>query len=287
MPHDQIIEVGGKKISFSTGEIAKQADGAVIVSCGETVVFASAVCAHSVKEGQDFFPLSVEYREKYYAAGRFPGGYIKREGKPGDHEVLVCRITDRPLRPLFPKDFLNDVQIIIYVLATDKKEMADVLAINAASAALSVSAIPFHGPVGAVRVGLIDGKYILNPTKDEIKKSRLDLVVAGTVKAVTMIEGESSNITEDEMLAAIDFAHENIKVICQGQLELKKACGKPEMTYTPRAWDAELEKAARTRYTADVEALGQVREKKAREVALAASTPLCNSSFIRGSPAVF
>ena len=270
MSYDQIVEVGGKKISFSTGEIAKQADGSVIVSCGETVVFASAVCAQSVKEGQDFFPLSVEYREKYYAAGRFPGGYIKREGKPGDHEILVCRITDRPLRPLFPKDFLNDVQIIIYVLSTDKKEMADVLAINAASAALSVSAIPFHGPVGAVRVGLIDGKYILNPTKEEITKSRLDLVVAGTLKAVTMIEGESSNITEDEMLAAIEFAHENIKVICNGQIELKNKCGKPEMSYTPRAWDTELDKAARARYTAEVEALGQIKEKKAREAALAA-----------------
>ena len=150
-----------------------------------------------------------------------------------------------------------------------RKEMADVLAINAASAALSVSRIPFHGPVGAVRVGLIDGKYILNPTIAEIKTSKLDLVVAGTIKAVTMIEGESSNITEDEMLAAIEFAHENIKIICQGQIELKKRCGKPEMTYTGRAWDKELEKVIRERYTADVEALGQVKEKKAREDAYA------------------
>jgi polyribonucleotide nucleotidyltransferase len=270
MSFEQTVDVGGKQIHFKTGEVAKQADGAVIVSCGETVVFASAVSARSIKEGQDFFPLSVEYREKYYAAGRFPGGYIKRETKPGDHEVLVCRITDRPLRPLFPKDFINDVQIIIYVLSTDKKEMADVLAINAASAALSVSPIPFHGPVGAVRVGLTDGKYILNPTIEEMKTSRLDLVVAGTVKAVTMIEGESSNISEDEMLAAIEFAHENIKIICQGQLELKKRCGKPEMSYTPRAWDSNLEKVIRERYTAEVDTLGQIKEKKAREEALAA-----------------
>jgi polyribonucleotide nucleotidyltransferase len=266
---DQSVEIGGKKINFNTGVVAKQADGAVIVTCGETVVLATAVAAKEAKPGQDFFPLSVEYREKYYAAGRFPGGYIKREGRPGDHEILVCRITDRPLRPLFPKDFINEVQIIITVLATDKKELSDMLAINAASAALSVSHIPFHGPVGAVRVGLIDGKLVLNPTLDELKTSQLNIAVAGTEKAVTMIEGESSNITEEQMLAAVEFAHQNIKTLCKAQSELAAKISKTTMTYTPRPWDENLDKVVRERYTAEVDALGAIREKKAREEAFA------------------
>jgi polyribonucleotide nucleotidyltransferase len=269
MVYDQTVEVGGKKINFNTGAVARQADGAVVVSCGETIVFASAVAAKSMKEGQDFFPLQIEYREKYYASGKFPGGYIKREGKPGDHEVLVCRITDRPLRPLFPKNFVNEVQIIIYVLSSDKKEMPDVLAINAASAALSVSSIPFKGPVGAVRVGIIGGKLVLNPTLEEMRKSDINLVVAGTEKAVTMIEGESNNITEEQMIAAIEFAHENIKTICRSQSELKAKIGKTEMTYEPRPWDDNLDKTARERYTKDVEGLGAIKEKKAREDAFA------------------
>jgi polyribonucleotide nucleotidyltransferase len=266
MSIDQSVEIGGKKINFNTGLVARQADGAVVVTCGETVVLATAVAAKKAKEGQDFFPLSVEYREKYYAAGRFPGGYIKREGRPGDHEILVCRITDRPLRPLFPKDFVNDVQIIISVLASDKEELPDILAINAASAALSVSQIPFHGPVGAVRVGLIGGNLVLNPTLTELAKSDLNLAVAGTEKAVTMIEGESSNITEDQMLAAVEFAHNNIKIICRAQSELKAKAGKPAMSYEPRPWDHELEKVLREKFTAEIDStLGAIREKKARE----------------------
>jgi polyribonucleotide nucleotidyltransferase len=267
MSLDQSVEIGGKKINFNTGLVARQADGAVVVTCGETVVLATAVAAKKAKEGQDFFPLSVEYREKYYASGRFPGGYIKREGRPGDHEILVCRITDRPLRPLFPKDFVNDVQIIISVLASDKEELPDILAINAASAALSVSQIPFHGPVGAVRVGLIGGNLVLNPTATELAKSDLNLAVAGTEKAVTMIEGESANITEDQMLAAVEFAHNNIKTICRAQSELKAKAGKPVMSYEPRPWDSELEKVIREKFTSEIDTLGAIREKKAREEA--------------------
>jgi polyribonucleotide nucleotidyltransferase len=269
MIFDQTVEIGGKKISFNTGAVARQADGAVLATHGETIVLATVVSAKSMKEGQDFFPLQVEYREKYYASGKFPGGYIKREGKPGDHEVLVCRITDRPLRPLFPKDFVNEVQIILNVLSSDKVEMPDVLAINAASAALSVSPIPFKGPVGAVRVGILNGKLVVNPTLEEMKTSALNLVVAGTQKAVTMIEGESDNITEEQMLAAVEFAHENIKLICAAQLELKAKAGKPEMTYTPRPWADDLDKAARELFTNDVKALGAIHEKKAREDAFA------------------
>jgi polyribonucleotide nucleotidyltransferase len=269
MSIDQSVEIGGKKINFNTGNVAKQADGSVIVTCGETVVLATVVAAKKAKEGQDFFPLSVEYREKYYAAGRFPGGYIKREGRPGDHEILTCRITDRPLRPLFPKDFVNDVQIIIYVLSSDRAELPDILAINAASAALSVSCIPFHGPVGAVRVGLIGGKLVLNPTAAELAKSDLNLAVAGTEKAVTMIEGESANISEEQMLEAVLFAHDNIKTLCKAQSELKTKAGKPLMTYEGRPWDAALEKVIREKYTAEIDTLGKILTKKPREDALA------------------
>jgi len=257
--------VEGKSIKFQTGDLAKQANGAVTVQYGNTIVLATAVAAKTMNEGQDFFPLSIEYKEKYYAAGMIPGGYIKREGRPSDHEILVCRITDRPLRPLFPKDFLNEVQIIIYVLSADENEKADVLAINAASAALSVSGIPFKGPVGGVRVGRVDGKMILNPTVEEMKLSDIDLVVAGTERAVTMIEGSSHNITEEEMLNAVLFAHEKIKELCKIQQEMKDACGKPLMQYKPRECNHEIERVVREKYTGQVAALKDVLEKKARE----------------------
>ncbi len=260
---EKLIE--GKTIKFQTGDLAKQANGAVTVQCGNSIVLATAVSAKNMNEGQDFFPLSIEYKEKYYAAGMIPGGYIKREGRPSDHEILVCRITDRPLRPLFPKDFLNEVQIIIYVLSADENEKADVLAINAASAALSVSGIPFKGPVGGVRVGRIDGKMILNPTVEEMKLSDIDLVVAGTERAVTMIEGSSHNISEEDMLNAVVFAHEKIKELCKVQQEMKDAVGKPQMKYKPRECNADIERVVREKYTSEVAALNDIKEKKARE----------------------
>jgi polyribonucleotide nucleotidyltransferase len=259
------IEIGGRNIIFKTGELAKQADGAVTVTSGETMVLATAVAAKDVAEGRDFFPLSIEYREKYYASGKFPGGYIKREGRPSDNEILTCRITDRPLRPLFPKDFLNEVQIIINVLSSDKSVLSDVLAINAASGALTVSGLPFKGPVGAVRVGKIDGRLVVNPTVEQLTTSVLDLVVAGTNKAVTMIEGSAKNITEEEMLEAVEFAHDNIKQICGLQLELKEKCGKPEMEYTPHTIDKALENAIRSEYLQDIDNLKQYQEKKERD----------------------
>jgi polyribonucleotide nucleotidyltransferase len=265
MNSDFQAEVGGKNIVFNTGELAKQADGSVTVTCGDTVVFATAVAARNNVEGRDFFPLSVEYREKYYASGKIPGGYVKREGRPSDHEVLTCRITDRPLRPLFPKDFLNEVQIILYVVSSDRKELADVLAINAASAALSVSCIPFKGPVGAVRVGKIDGELVINPTLDELENSVLDLVVAGTKKAVTMIEGLSENITEDEMLEAVLLAHENIKVLCEAQLEMQKVHNKPEMTYVPHSIDTDLASTIKDKYSSEINKLNELKEKQERD----------------------
>ncbi|MFW5807448.1 MAG: polyribonucleotide nucleotidyltransferase [Spirochaetota bacterium] len=269
MSHDFVKTVGGKSITFSTGELAKQADGAVTVRCGDTIVLATAVSAKEAVEGRDFFPLQIEYKEKYYAAGRIPGGYVKREGRPGDHEVLICRITDRPLRPLFPRDYLNEVQIIIYVLSSDREEQADVLAINAASAALSVSDIPFRGPVGGVRVGRIEGSFILNPTVDEALHSDLDLVVAGTDKAVTMIEGHSKNITEEDMLAAVEFAHNHIKELCEAQKEMQQQFGKPDRAYTPKSVNSDLASVVRDRFYGKIETLKSYTEKKAREEAYA------------------
>jgi len=265
MSFDYSVELGRERLNFNTGYLAKQADGAVAVSYGEIVVFASAVASRDVKEGQDFFPLTVDYREKAYAAGKIPGGFIKRESRPSDKEVLVSRLTDRPLRPLFPDDFVNEVQIIIYVLSADGINQHDVCAINAASAALIVSGMPFNGPVGAVRVGRIDGNFIVNPTFAESELSDIDLVVAGTRKAVTMIEGCSKNVSEEDMLQAVVFAHDNIKKICDTQDELKKAVNKASFSYTPYIPDEELKKITREKYYQQLVDLKNITVKKPRE----------------------
>ncbi len=259
------VEVGREKLNFNTGYLAKQADGSVLVSYGEVVVFASAVVSREIKEGQDFFPLTVDYREKAYAAGKFPGGFIKRESRPSDKEVLTSRLTDRPIRPLFPGDFINEVQIIIYVFSADRKNQHDILAINAASAALAVSGIPFLGPVGAVRVGRLKGEWVVNPTFAEDKESDIDVVVAGTKTAVTMIEGSAKNISEADMAAAIEFAHEQIKKICATQEELARAVNKKPFMYTPYIPDEKLKEEIVKRYSGDIEQLSQYKLKMERE----------------------
>ncbi len=268
MSVDVSVEIGRERINFNTGYLAKQADGSVAVSCGESIVFATAVVSRKVVEGQDFFPLTVDYREKFYAAGKFPGGYIKREGRPSDREILTSRLTDRPIRPLFPEDFVNEVQVIIFVLSADQKTQTDVLAINAASAALAVSCIPFEGPVGAVRVGRINGEYVVNPGFDEMDKSDIDLVVAGTKKAVTMIEGSSKNVSEDDIIRAVEFAHEQIIKLCESQEELAKLAGKPRMTYAPKKVDENLRNEVNERYGKDVENLINFKEKHERDDAV-------------------
>ncbi|HRR61123.1 MAG TPA: polyribonucleotide nucleotidyltransferase [Spirochaetota bacterium] len=259
------VTIGNDLIQFSTGILAKQADGAVVVSCGESIVFSSAVASKKVVEGQDFFPLTVDYREKHYSAGKIPGGFIKREGRPSDKEILTSRLADRPIRPLFPDDFVNEVQIIIYVLSADREHQPDILAINAASAALSISGVPFKGPVGAVRVGRVDGQWIVNPSFQEMENSDIDLVVAGTRKAVTMIEGQAKNLSEDAMIQAVEFAHANIIKLCEIQEELKNTCGKPLMQYIPKLSDNKLEKVIREKYFTAVENFKEYTEKKARE----------------------
>ena len=224
--HKEEIEVNGKKITLETGKIARQADGAIIATCGETVVIATAVGAKNLKDGQDYFPLSVNYQEKYYAAGKIPGGYFKREARPTEAETLISRLIDRPIRPLFPSSFLNEVQLLPTVLSYDGENQADILSIIASSAALAISGLPFQGPIAASRVGFKDGKYLLNPSPAELENSELDLVVAGTKDAVLMVESETSGLTEKVMLDAVKFGHENFTPIIKAIENLVKKAGK-------------------------------------------------------------
>ena len=222
------IEINGKKISLETGKIARQADGAIIAKCGETVVMATVVGAKKINPEVDYFPLQVNYQEKYYAAGKIPGGYFKREARPTENETLISRLIDRPIRPLFPDEFKNEVQLLPTVISYDKENESDILSIIASSAALAISGMPFKGPVGASRVGFIDGKYVLNPSKKELENSKLDLVVAGTKDAVLMVESETSGLTEKEMLNAVKFGHENFIPVINMIEELAKECKKPD-----------------------------------------------------------
>ena len=222
------VPVGSKELIIETGKMGRQANGAVTVQCGDTIVFAAATMAEP-RAGIDFFPLTVDYREITSAAGRFPGGYIKREGRPTEKEVLTCRLTDRPLRPLFPKGFFNEVQVIIHVISADDQNDPDVLAIVGASAALAVSDIPFNGPVAGVRVGLRDGELIVNPDIESSNNLELEMVLAGTAEAVTMVEGGAAVVSEAKLLEAISFGHEQVRSIIRGIEELQRAAGKPKI----------------------------------------------------------
>ena len=222
------LEVNGKKLTLETGKIARQADGAIIASLGETVVIATAVGAKKVAEGQDYFPLSVNYQEKYYAAGKIPGGYFKREARPTESETLISRLIDRPIRPLFPSGFMNEVQVLPTVLSYDSENQPDILSIIASSAALAISGLPFMGPIAASRVGYKNGKYLLNPSIEQLKESDLDLVVAGTKDAVLMVESETSGLSEKIMLDAVKFGHEKFVPIIEAIEKLAKKAGKPK-----------------------------------------------------------
>ena len=257
------IEVAGKKISLETGKIARQADGAIIASCGETVVLATVVGAKKVNPDVDYFPLSVNYQEKYYAAGKIPGGYFKREARPTESETLISRLIDRPIRPLFPDEFKNEVQLLPTVISYDKENEADILSITASSAALAISGMPFMGPVGASRVGYIDGKYILNPSKDELEKSKLDLVVAGTKNAVLMVESEANGLTEEEMLNAVKFGHEGFVPVIKMIEDLAKECRKPEWDVEKKDLSEVKKKLAET-FTEDLKKAFATRDKQDR-----------------------
>src|SRR5213596_249589 len=221
-------QIGATHISIETGKIARLADGAVVVSCGDTMVLVSAVSATIIKEGQDYFPLTADYREKAAAVGKFPGGYFKREGRPTEKETLTSRMIDRPLRPLFPQGYFYDTQIISILLSADGENDPDILAINGASAALSVSDIPFAGPIGAVRVGRVNGEFIANPNHDQRAESDLDLVYVGTENDVIMIEGAAQELPEEEFVKALDFAHGHAREMIRIQKELAAQVGKPK-----------------------------------------------------------
>ncbi len=257
------IEVAGKKISLETGKVARQADGAIIATCGETVVLATVVGAKKVNPDMDYFPLSVNYQEKYYAAGKIPGGYFKREARPTESETLISRLIDRPIRPLFPDEFKNEVQLLPTVISYDKENEADILSITASSAALAISGMPFMGPVGASRVGYIDGKYVLNPSKAELEKSKLDLVVAGTKDAVLMVESEASGLTEEEMLNAVKFGHEGFVPVIEMIEQLAKECRKPEWSVEKKDL-SEVKKKLEETFTEDLKKAFATRDKQDR-----------------------
>lgn len=220
------IAWGGKTLTLETGKVARQADGAVMARLGDTIVLCTVVGARSVKPGQDFFPLTVNYQEKAFAAGKIPGGFFKREGRPSEAETLISRLIDRPIRPLFPEGFRNEVQVIATVLSHDMENSPDIVAMVGCSAALTLSGIPFFGPVGAARVGLIEGAYVLNPTLEQMKTSKLDLVLAGTAEGVLMVESEASELSEDDMLGAVTFGHKGFQPVIEGIIELAERAAK-------------------------------------------------------------
>ncbi|MCL5023995.1 MAG: polyribonucleotide nucleotidyltransferase, partial [Nitrospirae bacterium] len=237
------VEVRGKVLSIETGEMAKQSDGAVVVRCGDTVILATAVAEKKVKEGLDFFPLTMDYQEKAFAAGKIPGGYFKREGRPTEKEVLTSRLVDRPMRPLFPKGFRSETQGIVSVLSYGEENVSDVLGIIGMSAALTISDIPFNGPVGAVRVGLLNGELIVNPELSEAESLALNLVIAGTEHAVVMVEGGASEVPEKVLLDAIEYGHAEIKRIVAVQNELRTLAGKPKRPVVEKTGEEELQKS--------------------------------------------
>ncbi len=272
------INFGGKKLTLETGKIARQADGAIIATLGETVVIATVVGAKKVNPETDYFPLSVNYQEKYYAAGKIPGGYFKREARPTESETLISRLIDRPIRPLFPDNFRNEVQVLPTVLSYDHENEADILSIIASSAALSISGLPFKGPVGSSRVGFVDGKYILNPSKQELEKSKLDLVVAGTKDAVLMVESEASGLTEKEMLDAVKFGHENFVPVIQIIEKLAKKCSKETWKIEQKDYSKVVSKIKKE-LTKDLEKAFSEKDKKKRSELISTAGDKCKSMF--------
>jgi polyribonucleotide nucleotidyltransferase len=268
MPHSVELQLGGRLLTIETGKVAKQASGSVTVRYGDTVVLVAAVASQIAKEGLDFFPLTVDYREKLYAAGRIPGGFFKREGRPNEKEVLSSRLIDRPLRPLFPKGFRCETQVHANVLSSDQENDSDVLALIGASAALIVSDIPFTHAVSAVRVGLLDGEFVMNPTFAQLEESDLDLVVAGTSESVVMVEGGAREISEAVMVEALRFAHGAITQINAMQEELRRVHGKPKRAVVVAEPPPGLKSAIENRYTDRVRAANAIPDKQERQATI-------------------
>lgn len=268
VPVKKTFQYGRHTVTLETGEIARQATGAVMVNMDDTVVLVTVVAQREVKPGQDFFPLTVDYQEKAYAAGRIPGGFFKREGRPSEKETLTSRLIDRPIRPLFPEGFFNEVQIIATVMSSNPEIDSDIPAMLGASAALTLSGIPFNGPIGAARVGYIDGQYVLNPTQSELKSSRLDLVVAGTESAVLMVESEADQLPEDVMLGAIIFGHEQMRVAIDAINELADEAGNEPWDWAPPAPETELIERMRALAWEDLSRAYSIKQKQARVAAV-------------------
>ena len=245
---NETIKLGIRELSVETGKVAKQADGSVVLRYGDTMLLVAAVSSRSAREGLDFFPLTVEYRESSYAAGRIPGNYFRREGRPNEKEVLTCRLIDRPVRPLFPDGYRHETQIVASVISADDQNDPDVIAITGASLAMYLSDIPFTTPIAGVRIGLRDGKYLLNPTYDERRESELNLIVAGTEEAIVMVEAEANEVEEKIMVEALMLAHKEIKRLCLWQVELYKALDIKKREFTTAALDEKLIKEIEKKY---------------------------------------
>ncbi|MCL4512709.1 MAG: polyribonucleotide nucleotidyltransferase [Candidatus Eremiobacteraeota bacterium] len=265
--HSIQMNLAGRLLRLETGDIAKQASGAVMIRYGDTLVLATCVGADKPREGVDFFPLTVDYEEKLYAAGKIPGSWFRKEGRPTEKCILTSRLIDRPIRPLFPKDWKNDVQIVASVMSADQENDPDIPALIGTSAALLISDIPFLGPVGAVRIGIIENEFVVNPTTAQREISKLDLIVAGTKEAVTMIEAGAAEVSEEDMMRAIQFAHGVIKDICVFQEELQKLCGKMKKVVIETKPNSELEAMMRKEFIPEVDRILTIVEKKEREKA--------------------
>ena len=263
------FQFGEHAVTIETGELARQADGAVLVSMGETVVLVTAVGLKKPTPGRDFFPLTVNYQEKTYAAGRIPGGFFKREGRPTEKETLTSRLIDRPIRPLFPEGFINDVQVVASVLSVNAEVDSDIPALLGASAALAISGMPFLGPIGAARVGYRDGKYLLNPTATQLADSKLDLVVAGTAEGVLMVESEAKGLDEETMLGAVMFGHEQMQVAIKAINELAAEAGKPKWSWTAPEANTELKSAVAGAAEKQLVAAYAITEKQQRYAKIA------------------
>src|ERR1700691_4341135 len=282
------VNCGGRRLVLETGRVARQADGAVMATYGETTVLCTAVGARSIKPGQDFFPLTVNYQEKTFAAGKIPGGFFKREGRPSEKEVLTSRLIDRPIRPLFAPGFLNETQVICTVLSHDLENDPDIVALVGASAALTLSGIPFMGPIAGARVGYIDGQYVLNPKIDDLKNSALDLIVAGTKEGVLMVESEAKELSEDIMLGAVMFSHKGFQPVLDAIVALAESAAKDpwDMPDTD-AQKKVIEQKLRGAVAADLAAAYAERQKQARsnmlDAAKAKVSQLLEAEIVRGA----
>ncbi len=273
------IEWGGKTLKLETGRVARQADGAVLATLGETVVLCAVTAAKSVKQGQDFFPLTVHYQEKFSAAGRIPGGFFKRERGATEKETLTSRLIDRPIRPLFPEGFYNEILCIAQVLSYDGENEPDIVAMVAASAALTLSGVPFMGPIGSARVGFIEGEYVLNPSQTQLADSQLDLIVAGTRNAVMMVESEAKELSENEMLGAVMFAHKSMQPVIDAIIKLAEQAAKEPWELTQSTEKEAIKSKLKTLIGKDVEAAYKLTNKQERSNALNAARVKAAEAF--------